>query len=98
MLLGHWIGFPVASRSVATLDSSLARTPVPASNDWDISVSKAMRCCATCWEKQRKQRHGVTLTGGDGMCTWRCVDTRTLQRQQWPVNSHIDRSRGVAHI
>ena len=39
------------------------------------------------WEKQRKQRHGVTLTGGDGMCTSQCVDTRTLPRQQWPGNS-----------
>ncbi len=56
---------------------------------WDISASKAMRCCATCWERQRKRRHGVTRTGGVGMCTWRCVDTRTLPRRRWPGNSRF---------
>ncbi len=30
------------------------RTRVPAGNGWDTSASKATRCCASCWEKQRK--------------------------------------------
>ena len=50
-------------------DSFPVKTPVPASNGWDISASKATRCCATCWEKQRKQPHGATRTGDVGMCT-----------------------------
>src|SRR5712671_6875683 len=83
---GHRIGFPVASRSAATLDSFRVKTPVPANNGWDTSVSKAMRCCATCWEKQRKQPHGATRTGGVGMCTWQCVDIKTLPRRPWPGN------------
>src|SRR6266436_2033310 len=32
---GHRIGFPVASRSAATLDSFRVKTPVPANNGWD---------------------------------------------------------------
>ena len=40
-------------------------------------------------ERQRKRRHGVTRTGGVGMCTWRCVDTRTLPRRRWPGNSRF---------
>src|SRR6185369_5020716 len=29
-----------------------------------------MRCGATCWEKQRKRRYGVTRTAGVAICTW----------------------------
>src|SRR6266852_4872173 len=82
--LGRRNGSLAASRSAATPDSFRARTPVPANNGWDTSASKAMRCCATCWEKQRKQPHGATRNGGVGMCTWRCVDTKTLPRRPWP--------------
>jgi transposase len=32
-------------------------------------TSKATRCCAPCWEKQRKQPHGVIQTGDVAMCT-----------------------------
>ena len=46
----------------------------------DTSASKAMRCCATCWWKQRKQRRGVTQTGDVGMCTWQCVDRKALPK------------------
>jgi transposase len=79
--------FSCGKRSAATLDSSRARRPVPASNDWGTSASRAIYCCATCWEKPRKRRRGVTPTGGDGICTWRCVDTRTLPKRRWPGNS-----------
>jgi Transposase len=61
---GHRSGSLVASRSAAIRGLFRVKTPVPGGNGWDISASKATRCCATCWEKQRKRRHGVTRTGG----------------------------------
>ena len=68
LVIGTPIGFLVARRSAATRGSFPVKTPVPAVNGWDTSVSKATRCCATCWEKQRKLPHGVTPTGDVGMC------------------------------
>ena len=56
------------------------RTPVLASSDLDTSASKAIRCCASCWWKQPKQRRAFILTGNVGTCTWRCVDTKALPR------------------
>ena len=39
---------------------------MPASNGWDTSASRAIHCCASCWEKQRKQPHVATRTGDVG--------------------------------
>jgi transposase len=41
------------------------------------------------WWKQRKRPHDVTRTGAVGICTWRCVDRRTLPRRRWPENSRF---------
>ncbi|MGD0958038.1 MAG: hypothetical protein ABR953_14595 [Candidatus Acidiferrales bacterium] len=73
-------GFIAASRSAATSGSFSVKTPAPAINGWDTSASKATRCCATCWEKQRKQRCVVIRTRGVGIGTWRCVQNKTLPR------------------
>ena len=53
---------------------------VLASSDLDISASRVIRCCASCWWKQPKQRHVSIPTGDAGTCTWRCVDTKALPR------------------
>ncbi len=39
-----------------------------------------MRCCATCWEKQRKQRCVRMRTGVVGIYTWRCVDRKSIAK------------------
>ena len=63
------IGFLVAKKIgsytglIPSEDSSAGRQRLG-----HTQVSKAMRCCATCWEKQRKLPHGVTPTGDVGMC------------------------------
>jgi transposase len=38
---------------------------------WDISPSKAILCCASCWWRQRRLRYGATPTGDAGIPTWR---------------------------
>src|SRR5207244_9425147 len=48
---------------------------------------KATHCCATCWEKHRKQRCVRMRTGGVGMYTWHCVDRKALPRWRWPESS-----------
>jgi hypothetical protein len=69
------------------IDSSPVKTPVPAINGWDTSASRATRCCATCWEKQRQQPHGVTRPGGVAIGPRRCVDRKTLPKWRWPENT-----------
>jgi transposase len=69
LVIGTPDRFPCGKQIGGYIGLIRARTPVPASSDWGTSVSKAMHCCATCWEKQRKQRHGVTRTGDVGTFT-----------------------------
>jgi len=74
----HWAGLsavigtldriPSGKKIGATQRSFPVKTPVPVINGWDASAGKATRCCATCWEKQRKQPHGAIQTGDVGMC------------------------------
>ena len=63
------------------------KTPVLAINGCDTSASRATRCYATCWEKQRKQPHGVTLPGGVAIGPRRCVDRKTLLKWRCPENT-----------
>ena len=91
---GHWDTGSVSlvRKQIGKLHGGLFRVKTSSAGRQrlgHLSKSKAMRCCATCWERQRKRRHGVTRTGGVGMCTWRCVDTRTLLRQRWPETRRL---------
>ena len=69
LVIGTPVGFLVASSWAATPGSFRARTLVPAGNGWGTSASRAINCCASCWEKQRRQPHDATRTGDVGMCT-----------------------------
>ena len=69
LVIGTPDRFPSGKNIGSYTGSFPVSTPVPAINGWDISVSKVTRCCVTCWEKQRKQPHGVTRTGDVGICT-----------------------------
>jgi hypothetical protein len=69
---GHRDTGAISERQEARLlppGSFRAKTAVSAGNGWDTLASRAMHCCATCWEKQRKRPHGVTRTGDVGRCT-----------------------------
>jgi transposase len=57
-----------------------ARTPVPVVSGWGTAVSKAIRCCASCWWKQLTRPYVMTRSGNDGTYIWPCVGKSALPR------------------
>ena len=54
LIIGTLDRFPCGKQVGSYTGLIPCEDPVPAGNGWDISASKATRCCVSCWWKQRR--------------------------------------------
>ena len=70
LIIGEPSDFAVASRWPAIWDWCHWKNPVAIGGGWGISLNKAVRCCVSCWWKQRKSPCAACQSGAVSIFTW----------------------------